>query len=101
MQEYVMESDTDYPFKLAFTVMGADKINYYNLKVGDYVEVSFNVTSKKWKEKWITSVRAWKVKNMSNTYQQPNNPAPQSYVQSPQPQQTSNNDANDVNNLPF
>lgn len=102
VQEFVVDVEDEYPFKFLFAVYGQDKLNQYNIKKGDIVEVFFNISARQWKDKWITTVRAWKVNNMSNSYRN-DNPAPQSYVQSPQPQkmEESKNEATDVNDLPF
>lgn len=69
IQEYVIEAeDNEYPFKFAFFIMGMDKINSCNLKLGDYIEVVFNVIAKKWNDKWYNTVRAWKVNKITNTH---------------------------------
>lgn len=43
-----------------FGVEKVDKFTQYN-KVGQNVEVSFNVDCKEWKEKYYTNLSAWKV----------------------------------------
>lgn len=68
IQEYVIDVDDEYPFKFAFFITGMEKITSCNLKVGDYIEVVFNVNAKKWNDKWYTAVRAWKVNKITNTH---------------------------------
>lgn len=101
-QDYVIEVNGDFPTKIMFSVYGQDKINTFNIKEGDSVEVFFNITANKWKERWLNTIRAWKVNNLNNPYQN-NNPAPQSYVQSAksQKQEENKDEATDVNSLPF
>ena len=33
----------------------------FNQKVGDKVEVMFNIESRQWKDRWFTELVAWKV----------------------------------------
>lgn len=102
-QEFVVNVEDEYPFNFLFAVYGQDKINQYRIENGDVVEVYFNIIAKQWKDRWITTVRAWKVNNLSKNYQNGGNYASQGYAQpAQQPQKQENNsDANDVNNLPF
>ena len=37
-----------------------------NLNEGDEVEVSFNLSSREWNEKWFTSADAWKIEKSEN-----------------------------------
>ena len=37
-----------------------------NLNEGDNVEVSFNLSSREWNEKWFTSADAWKIEKSEN-----------------------------------
>ena len=57
--------DTNEAFNniVAFEVFGEDKVDNflkYN-KVGQTVEVDFNISSNKWKDKYFTSASAWKI----------------------------------------
>ena len=100
LQEYAIDVDDKYPYKFAFSVYGEDKIKYYNIKVGDIVEINFNVTAKKWNNKWITSVRAWKVSNLSNSYQNIETAAIQQQTeQAAQPKRSAKE--YEIENLPF
>lgn len=102
-QEFVVNVEDEYPFNFLFAVYGQDKINQYRIENGDVVEVFFNISARQWKDKWITTIRAWKVNNLSKNYQNTETSPAQGYSQpAPQPQkQESKNEANDVNNLPF
>jgi hypothetical protein len=59
-QEYILETAGQYPKKVCFSVWG-DKIDQFNVKTGDAVEVSFDVESREYNQRWYTELRAWKV----------------------------------------
>ena len=59
-QEYVLETDSNYPKKICFMAWG-DKIGEFNLKQGDSVEVSVDLESREYNGRWYTDVKAWKV----------------------------------------
>lgn len=60
-QDFVIETDAQYPKKVCFTLWG-DKISKLEAVVGDKVTVSFDVESKEYNGKWFTEARAWMVK---------------------------------------
>lgn len=57
-REYVLETEGQYPKKVAFSVMG-DKIENLNLAVGQSVEVSVDIESREYNGRWYTSVSAY------------------------------------------
>ena len=59
-QEYILETETSYPKKICFVVWG-DKIEQFNLKKGELVEVSVDLESREYNGRWYTDVKAWKV----------------------------------------
>lgn len=59
-QEYILETTGQYPKKVCFSIWG-DKIDQFNIKSGDAVEVSFDVESREYNQRWYTELRAWKV----------------------------------------
>ncbi len=59
-QEYILETETSFPKKICFVVWG-DKIELFNLKKGESVEVSVDLESREYNERWYTDVKAWKV----------------------------------------
>jgi hypothetical protein len=59
-QEYILETTGQYPKKVCFAVWG-DKIDQFNVKPGDSVEVSFDVESREYNQRWYTELKAWKV----------------------------------------
>ena len=54
------ETAGQYPKKIAFSVMGADKFNQMGIVVGGTYNVSFDVESREWQGKWFTEASAWK-----------------------------------------
>ena len=60
-QEYVIENHDQYPRKMCFDVFGADKIEQFNIQMGEELTVSFDVDARQWQDRWFNSIRAWKV----------------------------------------
>ena len=63
-QEYVLETDANYPKKICFIAWG-DKIREFDLKQGESVEVSVDLESREYNGRWYTDVKAWKVSKSS------------------------------------
>lgn len=61
VQEYVLETQEQYPRKMCFDVFGADKIAQFALKIGEQVTVSFDIDAREYNDRWYNSIRAWKV----------------------------------------
>lgn len=60
-QEFVIETQEQFPKKICFTLFG-DKLSLINgISVGDNIEVSFNVESREFNGKWFHNINAWKV----------------------------------------
>lgn len=59
-QEYVLETDAQYQKKVCFMAWG-DKVNQFNIKKDENVEVSIDVESREYNGRWYTDVKAWKV----------------------------------------
>lgn len=59
-QTVVLETQEQYPKKVAFDVLG-DKIAEFNLQVGEKVTVSFDINAREFNGKWFNSVNAWHV----------------------------------------
>jgi len=60
---FANETAGEYAKTVAFTIFGADKVDKflkYN-KVGKKVEVSFDVKSREYNDKFFTDLNAWKV----------------------------------------
>ena len=59
-QEYILETEAQYPKKVCFMAWG-DKIDQFNLQQGEAVEVSIDLESREYNGRWYTDVKAWKV----------------------------------------
>lgn len=59
-REYVLENtDGQYPRKVAFTCFG-DNADRIQLKVGDQVDMFFDIDSRQYKERWYTDIRCYR-----------------------------------------
>ena len=61
VQEYVIETHDQYPRRMCFDVFVEDKINQFNIQVGEELTVSFDIDAREWQGRWFNSIRAWKV----------------------------------------
>jgi len=68
-QEYVLETQDNYPRKVKFDFFG-DRADQYRLNVGDDVVVSFDLESREFNGRWYTDVRAWKSESAAAAAQQ-------------------------------
>ena len=59
-QEFILETGDTYPKKVCIAVWG-DKIDVNSFKIGDPVDVSFDVESREYNGRWYTDVKAWKM----------------------------------------
>lgn len=66
VQEYVIEDHGQYPRKMCFEVFGADKIQQFNIQMGEELTVSFDIDARQWQDRWFNSIRAWKVERTGN-----------------------------------
>lgn len=57
---FVIETQGQYPKKIAFSVMGAEKFAQMGLVVDGVYNVSFDVESREWQGKWFSDVSAWR-----------------------------------------
>lgn len=61
-QSFVIDTGAQFNPLVCFSLFGKDKINLINdLKLGDTITVSFNLSSREYKEKYYHSVDAWKI----------------------------------------
>jgi len=65
-QSFIVANNDGYDNKkqiFCFEIFGEEKVaNFYKYnKVGDIVKVDFNISTNEWKERYFTSLQAWKV----------------------------------------
>ena len=58
-QEYIIETDSQYPKKICFMVW-SDKIDEFAIKEGENLIVSIDLESREYNGRWYTDVKAWK-----------------------------------------
>lgn len=61
IQRYVLETQEQYPRKVAFEVFGEQRIIDNPCTIDDVVTIHFDLESREYNGKWYTNVRAWKV----------------------------------------
>lgn len=63
---FVLETQGQYPKKVAFGVMGEERFANFHLVVGESFNVSFDVESREWQGRWFTECVAWRVVSLGN-----------------------------------
>lgn len=66
VQQYVIETHEQYPKKLCFDVFGEDKINQFNIQIGEELTVYFDINAREYQGRWYNSFRAWKVERTTS-----------------------------------
>ena len=64
-QTYVIETQEQYPKKMAFDVFGADRLAQFNIQSGEVINVSFDIDAHDYQGRWFNSIRAWNVTKVS------------------------------------
>lgn len=61
-QEYILESNTDsqFPKQICFSLWG-DRIDQFQLTVGELVTVQIDIESREFNGRWYTDIRAYRV----------------------------------------
>ena len=70
-QEFVIETQDQYPRKMCFEIFGAERIeqNIGMLQVGNVVKVSFDIDAREWNGRWFNSIRAYRVDLVNDAQQ--------------------------------
>lgn len=96
-QEFIIETQEQFPKKICFTLFG-DKVSLLNgISVGDEVEVFFNLESREFSGRWYHNINAWKMNPVQN---QGGGDGPDFYP-GDIPPPPSSNDEPPVDDLPF
>lgn len=75
-QEFVIETDEQFPKKVCFTLFNDKNALLEKVKEGDDVEVSFNLESREFNGKWYHNINAWKIDKVSDQGNFPEPPTP-------------------------
>ena len=61
-KSYVIEVPGEYPRKMVFDVFGADRLQRFNIQVGQVVNVAFDIDAREYNGRWYNSIRAFDVR---------------------------------------
>ena len=62
-QDFVLETfDNSFPRKMVFSVFGADRLQRFNIQLGQSVSVSFDIDAHEYQGRWYNSIRAYDVR---------------------------------------
>jgi hypothetical protein len=100
-QEFIIETQENYPRKVCMSVWGADKVNELSSFVdGEVIRVSFNVESRPFNDRWYTDVRAWRIERTS-TPDAPPSPLTAHSASYSDPVSLGVDNSSDIDDLPF
>ena len=60
-QTYVIETQEQYPKKMAFDVFGGDRIVSFGIHLGEVINVSFDIDAHEYQGRYFNQIRAWNV----------------------------------------
>lgn len=60
-QDYVIETHEQFPRRMVFNVFGEDKINQFNIQLGEEINVFFDINAREYQGRWFNDIRAWRV----------------------------------------
>jgi hypothetical protein len=60
-QEFVIETQEQYPRKVCISIMNEKVTELQQYNEGDMITAAINIESREWNGKWYTEVRAWKL----------------------------------------
>lgn len=69
-QTYVIETQEQYPKKMAFDVFGADRIASFGIQFGEVINVSFDIDAHEYQGRYFNQIRAWNVVRQAQAAQQ-------------------------------
>ena len=64
-QTYVIETQEQYPKKMAFDVFGGDRIVNFGILLGEVINVSFDIDAHEYQGRYFNQIRAWNVTKVS------------------------------------
>ena len=65
-QDFVIETDDQYPKMVCFTLFNDKVTMLASVSVGDIVEISFDVESREYNNKYYHNLNAWKISRVNN-----------------------------------
>lgn len=61
-QDFVIETHDSFPKKMVFSVFGDDRLQRFNIQIGQEVMVSFDIDAHEYNGRWFNSIRAFDVR---------------------------------------
>ncbi len=98
---FVIETSEQYPKKMCFEVFGSDRLQAFNIKLGETLTVKFDIDAHEYNGRWYNTIRVYQVDRTVEATPSPN--ASHSAAQfAPQPAPApAAPDDNDDSELPF
>lgn len=104
-QSFVIETHDNFPRKMAFDVLGEERLTRFNIQLGQEVNVSFDIDAHEYNGRWFNNIRAFDVRLVDpNTV----SAAPAAQAAPAEPQQPANapfppqpEQSNSDDDLPF
>ena len=96
-QTFVLETNEQYPKKIPFEVFGEDRLAKFNIQMGEFLSIRFDVDGREWNGKWFPKISCYDVLRAGG--QQPQSAAPAQQPSSPV--QKDNGGDGSANDLPF
>lgn len=60
-QNFVIETNDQYPRKCCFRVFGDEKLKQFNIQQGEIMTVSFDIDAHEYNGRWYNDIRAWQI----------------------------------------
>ncbi len=60
-KSYVLEVPGEFPRKLVFDVFGVDRLQAFNIQIGELLTVHFDIDAHEYNGRWFNDVRAFRV----------------------------------------
>ena len=61
VQEYVIETNENFPKRMMFSVFGEEKIKQFNIQPGEEIKVFFDINAREYMGKFYNDIRAWRI----------------------------------------
>lgn len=91
LQEYVIQTQEQYPKNIMFEVLGQNKIQAFNIQMGEVITVCFDISARENKGRWFNQVNCFSIKRNGVVVQVPQQqPMQQGYQQQPNYPPTAN-----------
>ena len=61
IQEYIIEVPGQYPRKMMFSIFGEDRINQFNIQMGEDITVQFDIDAREYNGRRYNDIRAYNI----------------------------------------